>query len=97
MGPQAMRAENLQCLCVMCRPKSHVLNISYKVMDCGISCANAESECREPPGWQHCLGDQRGPPECDNISILFQPFPLIVDLSSSNLSVTNRCSIVHVT
>ena len=24
-----MHAENLQCLCVMCGPKSHVLNISY--------------------------------------------------------------------
>ena len=39
-------------------------------MDCGISCANAASEFREPQGWQHSQGDQQDHPERNSQFVL---------------------------
>lgn len=61
--PCAQKIYNAFVLCVDPNHMYKIINYIL-VLDCGIPCANAESECRELRGLQRFLGDLQGPPVC---------------------------------
>ena len=77
-----MRAQKIYNAFVLCVDPNHInyILVTKYVLDCGISCANAESECQELRGSQRCLDDLQGPPERNKISSLFKFHLLIVNL-----------------